>query len=133
MDRRTNIHPQHPFPPPATGNLFSRAEAHPNAPINFIRKIAPGSQGSTKDTPPPEVKQSASAPPTVPVPEEAAAGDASRESTPASPPYPKPGSGLMAKLSPDDEDMEWLVDDGDFESFSHVVYGADGVNGEGGV
>jgi hypothetical protein len=131
MDRRTNIHPQHPFPPPATGGLFSRAEANPNAQINFIRKIAPGAQGNTKDTPPPELKQSSSAPPTIHVSEEAAA-DGSRESTPASPPYPKPGSGLMAKLSPDDEDMEWLVDDGDFESFSHVVYG-DGVNSEGGA
>lgn len=39
----------------------------------------------------------------------------------------------MAKLSPDDEDMEWLVDDDDFDSFSHVVYGADGVSGEGGA
>jgi hypothetical protein len=38
----------------------------------------------------------------------------------------------MAKLGPDDEDMEWLVDDGDFDSFSHAVYDGDGdgVNGE---
>lgn len=28
----------------------------------------------------------------------------------------------MAKLGPDDEDMDWLVDNGDFESFSHAVY-----------
>jgi hypothetical protein len=62
---------------------------------------------------------------------EEATGENSRESTPASPPYPKPGSGLMAKLGPDDEDMEWLVDDGDFEAFSHVVYEGDGVNGPG--
>lgn len=46
----------------------------------------------------------------------------SRESTPASPPYPKAGNGLMAKLGPDEEDLDWLVDNGDFESFSHVVY-----------
>lgn len=68
---------------------------------------------------------------------EGAGVDGSRESTPASPPYPKPGTGLMARLAPDDEDMEWLVDDGDFESFSHVVYDGDGdghgVNGEGTV
>jgi hypothetical protein len=35
----------------------------------------------------------------------------------------------MAKLGPDDEDMEWLVDDEDFEAFSHVVYDGDSVNG----
>ena len=130
-ERRTNVYPQQPFPPPATAGLFSRAESNPNAPINFIRKIAPGSQGATKDSPQPEPKQS-SAPPAINVAEAATAED-SRESTPASPPYPKPGSGLMAKLGPDDEDMEWLVDDGDFESFSHVVYDGDGdgINGEG--
>lgn len=127
-ERRINIHPQQPFPPPATAGLFSRAESNPSAPINFIRKIAPGSQSSAKDSPQPELKQS-SAPPTINVSEEAAADD-SRESTPVSPPYPKPGSGLMAKLGPDDEDIEWLVDDGDFDAFSHVVYDGDGVNGE---
>ncbi|KIN01747.1 hypothetical protein OIDMADRAFT_144406 [Oidiodendron maius Zn] len=123
-ERRINIHPQQPFPPPATAGLFSRAESNPSAPINFIRKIAPGSQSSAKDSPQPELKQS-SAPPTINVSEEAAADD-SRESTPVSPPYPKPGSGLMAKLGPDDEDIEWLVDDGDFDAFSHVVYDGDG-------
>lgn len=46
----------------------------------------------------------------------------SRESTPNSPPYPKAGTGLMSKLGPDDEDIEWLVDNGDFEAFSHTVY-----------
>ena len=35
----------------------------------------------------------------------------------------------MAKLGPDEEDIEWLVDDGDFETFSHVVYEGEGVNG----
>jgi hypothetical protein len=109
--------------------LFSRAESNPSAPINFIRKIAPGSQSAAKESPQPEPKQN-SAPPTISVSAEATADD-SRESTPASPPYPKPGSGLMAKLGPDDEDMNWLVDDDDFDSFSHVVYDGDGVNGEG--
>jgi hypothetical protein len=126
-DRRINIHPQQPFPPPATAGLFSRAESNPNAPINFIRKIGPGSQSTARESEQPEPKQS-SAPPAINVSEVAAADD-SRESTPASPPYPKPGSGLMAKLGPDDEDMEWLVDDGDFEAFSHVVYDGDSVNG----
>lgn len=51
----------------------------------------------------------------------------SRESTPASPPYPKPGNGLMAKLPPDDQDLEWLVGEGeDDAAFSHVVFAQDG-------
>jgi len=48
--------------------------------------------------------------------------DDSRDSTPASPPYPKPGNGLMAKLGPDEDDIEWLVDDNDFDAFSHTVF-----------
>lgn len=49
-------------------------------------------------------------------------GSESRESTPPSPPYPKAGQGLMAKLGTDEDAMEWLVDDDDYEAFSHTVY-----------
>jgi succinate--hydroxymethylglutarate CoA-transferase len=54
----------------------------------------------------------------------------SRESTPASPPYPKPGHGLMARLPADEEDIEWLVDNNDFEAFNHVVYDDQGGDGQ---
>ncbi|KUJ08137.1 uncharacterized protein LY89DRAFT_630667, partial [Mollisia scopiformis] len=124
---RTNIYPQQPFPPSSasTAGLFSRAEANPNAPINFIRKIPPGSSQSPAPTTPASFTASqplqsfthaSSAPPQLP------AQDDSRESTPASPPYPKAGNGLMAKLGPDEEDLEWLVDANDYDAFSHVVY-----------
>jgi hypothetical protein len=46
----------------------------------------------------------------------------SRESTPASPPYPKAGNGLMSKLGPDDEDIDWLEDANDAFAFSGTVY-----------
>lgn len=49
-------------------------------------------------------------------------GEESRESTPASPPYPKAGSGLMSKLGPDEDDLDWLVDHNDFDSFNHLVF-----------
>ncbi|KAE9376471.1 hypothetical protein N431DRAFT_400669 [Stipitochalara longipes BDJ] len=126
---RTNVYPQQPFPPSATATagLFSRAEANPNAPINFIRKIQPG------QTPPasssfsqPSFTHASSAPPTL----AAQGGEESRDSTPASPPYPKAGNGLMAKLGPDDEDLEWLVDSNDFDAFSHVVYDQNGEKAE---
>lgn len=57
----------------------------------------------------------------------------SRESTPNSPPYPKAGTGLMSKLGPDDEDIEWLVDNEDFEAFSHTVYDDPGGKDVGGM
>lgn len=124
---RNNTHSQQPFPPSATSTagLFSRSEANPSAPINFIRKIQPGS------TPPANAvaSQSAlsyasSAPATLNAQN---AETDSRESTPASPPYPRPGNGLMAKLGPDVEDIEWLVDDNDFDAFSHTVYDENGT------
>lgn len=195
--RRTNIHPQQPFPPSATAaaGLFSRAEANPNAPINFIRKIQAGA-GSAPSTPfatsfqhgPKNgtVSQAAgqtlslatsaetqlgssepllraeSAPAAVPSTEDIvmmgteefhedpsshANGSAiilsaitgedieeeeSRESTPASPPYPKPGSGLMTKLKSDEDDLEWLVD-GEAEEgqgYSHVFVDESGGIGD---
>ncbi|TVY85602.1 SWM histone demethylase complex subunit, partial [Lachnellula willkommii] len=120
-ERRTNIHPQQPFPPSATtsAGLFPRVETTPNAPINFIRKI---------QTPPGSALQqnfahASSAPPML----NAAQGEDSRESTPASPPYPKAGNGLMAKLTADVDDEDWLVDHNDFDAFSHVVYDENGV------
>lgn len=32
----------------------------------------------------------------------------------------------MRKLPPDEQDLEWLEDAGDYEAFSHVVYDAEG-------
>ncbi len=32
----------------------------------------------------------------------------------------------MAKLGPDDADLEWLVDGDDFDAFSHVVFNEGG-------
>lgn len=35
----------------------------------------------------------------------------------------------MAKLGPDDQDIEWLEDANDFEAFSQVLYAENGVEG----
>ena len=110
-------------------NTFPRADGNPVAPMNFIRKIGPGS--SSKNTPknspahklPKDFKHASSAPPTLQIQGVVMNGDAdSRESTPASPPYPKAGNGLMARLGPDNEDIEWMVDTDDFAAFSHSVF-----------
>jgi hypothetical protein len=114
-DRRANSHSQQPSP--ATAGHFPRAEAHPNAQINFIRKIQPGQISPALAFSPQQSFNPASAAPPL-----NAQDEDSRESTPASPPYPKPGNGLMAKLGPDEDDIEWLVDNNDFEAFSHTMY-----------
>jgi len=143
-ERRLNVYPQQPFPPSATSTsgLFTRAEANPSAPINFIRKIQPrpfvtsfDHHPKPENTSSPTLHSSSSAPSTLtqvqpnqPNQDEDAEGeDESRASTPASPPYPRPGNGLMAKLPPDDQDLEWLVGEGeDDAAFSHVVFDAEG-------
>jgi hypothetical protein len=127
-ERRTNVHPQQPFPPSATAStgLFARAETTPNAAINFIRKIkTPPGSSSFSSSQQQNLAHSSSAPPTL-----NAQGEDSRESTPASPPYPKAGNGLMARLPADVDDMDWLVDNNDFDAFSHVVYDENGVRME---
>ncbi|KAL3427772.1 phd finger domain-containing protein [Phlyctema vagabunda] len=125
QDRKMpTTHAHQPFPPSAATStgLFSRTESNPNATMNFIRKINTAENSPSPSIPTNNNQQASSAPPSLqPVPGEEDA-DGSRESTPASPPYPKPGMGLMAKLGPDDQDDEWLVDNSDFEAFSHVVF-----------
>ncbi|KAH8808116.1 CoA-transferase family III domain-containing protein [Xylogone sp. PMI_703] len=123
-----SVQPQAQASQSSTSGLFPRAEANPNATINFIRKI-PGSSpfpslASALYASSQASQHSTSAPPNLAP--QAGDQDGSRESTPASPPYPKPGHGLMARLPPDDEDLEWLVDSNDFEAFSHVVYDSNG-------
>jgi len=140
FERRTTVYPQQPFPPSATSTagLFSRAEANPNGPINFIRKLPSNSGSGSASTPPlfttsfspttSSFPHANSAPPTLPPQQFGTGNDGgdSRESTPPSPPYPKAGQGLMAKLPADEDDIEWLVDDNDFGAFSHSVYDEDG-------
>jgi hypothetical protein len=128
QNQKRNPHPQQPFPPSATAGLFARTEANPHAPVAFIRKLATGKTSAKNSATPPtqiaEFKHSNSAPPQLQVQGIAVdGGDDSRESTPNSPPYPKAGNGLMAKLGPDEDDLEWLVDDSDFQAFSHTLYG----------
>ncbi|OBT63668.1 hypothetical protein VE03_06138 [Pseudogymnoascus sp. 23342-1-I1] len=126
--RRVTVHPQPPFPPSATAasGLFPRASANPSAPINFIRKLPLSEDSPASSTPSPAV-----AVPALPqaFTDADAEGedddDMSRESTPASPPYPRPGNGLMARLKSDVDDLEWLVGGGGGEeegAFSHVVF-----------
>ncbi|CAG8977914.1 hypothetical protein HYALB_00001793 [Hymenoscyphus albidus] len=125
-DRRANIHPQQPFPPSGATGLFPRAESHPHAPMNFIRKIPSGQTPPASFSPSQGSFNHASLAPSNVNPQ----GDESRESTPASPPYPKAGNGLMAKLGPDEDDTEWLLDNNDFAAFSHTIFDENGMRME---
>ncbi|ESZ96455.1 hypothetical protein SBOR_3187 [Sclerotinia borealis F-4128] len=148
ISRPTTNHITQPFPPSATSTagLFPRSESNPSATINFVRKIASNSTASNVTPTPmftssfpsaPAFTHASSAPPMLPpqastntesnadpngIDNQQELAQESRESTPNSPPYPKAGTGLMSKLGPDDEDIEWLVDSEDFEAFSHTVY-----------
>lgn len=100
--------------------------------MNFIRKLPPSATSPASSAPSPAVAVPA-------LPQAYTDADAegedddymSRESTPASPPYPRPGNGLMARLKSDVDDLEWLVGGGGGEeegAFSHVVF--DGEDAE---
>ncbi len=95
--------------------------------MNFIRKVqSPGPNSSSFPShhahPPQALGQQNHA--------AQANDDDSRESSPNSPPYPAAGKGLMSKLPPDTEDLEWLEDAGGSEAFSHMLFDA-AENGNG--
>ncbi|RKF59589.1 putative phd domain containing protein [Golovinomyces cichoracearum] len=97
----------------STAGSLSRSENHPAVPMNFIRK---------RPSPTPYNAMSFMHVSSAPPMSSSKDSQLSRESTPASPPYPRPGNGLMAKLGPDDVDVDWLVDGNDYGAFSHIVH-----------
>ncbi|KAI1000036.1 hypothetical protein K3495_g8160 [Podosphaera aphanis] len=97
----------------STPGPIPRLEVNVSAPMNSVRKI----QSSTPISPM-QMTHTPSLPPVA----ESSNREESRESTPASPPYPRAGNGLMANIGPDAEDSEWLVESNDYEAFSHIVY-----------
>ncbi|CAD6501035.1 BgTH12-06735 [Blumeria graminis f. sp. triticale] len=111
--------PSYISPTPLAGP-YSRTTTEPFLPLNITRRTqSPVPNVPTAHTYPPSSAQV-----------HMLKGEGSRESTPASPPYPRAGKGLMASLGPDEDDLEWLVDADDYEAFSHSVYeGSEGPTG----
>lgn len=117
----TNGHPRSIFASSTTEGLFPRAEANPTGQINYIRKAAAsggngnvvktGKNGKQKDAGQENLNPQASA-----------ADDLEEEFDPLVALWPKPGMGLYSRLRPDVEDDEHLVDDGDYEAFSTILY-----------
>jgi len=114
----TSSQPRSLFAQPTTEGLFSRADAHPAGQLNSIRKATGTAVNGTKNGKNGSRKEGSH--------------DTKAESTPAEDPeeefdplvalWPKPGQGLYSRLPPDTQDDEHLVDDGDYEAFSTIVY-----------
>lgn len=112
--------------------LFSRAEANPAGPINFIRKIPAAAKKSTmakarsgpgslqsKQAAQQQQQQKSSATTghqLVPLEE-----DASYIKL-----WPRPGKGMYSRLVPDADDDRQLVDKNDYDAFSVIVYNEKG-------
>jgi hypothetical protein len=100
--------PRSIFAGTTTEGLFPRADAHPTGQINYVRKVAAGKggKGSQKE----DSMDRGSA---------AAEDD---EFDPLAALWPRAGMGMYTRLAPDVEDEARLVDEGDFEAFSVIVY-----------
>ncbi|KAL2132588.1 hypothetical protein VTI74DRAFT_3611 [Chaetomium olivicolor] len=102
--------PRSLFAGTTTEGLFPRADAHPTGQINFVRKIASGNgaagkrKGSQKED------------------SQERTNEEDEEFDPLAVLWPRVGMGMYSRLPPDTEDDNRLVDEGDFEAFSGIVY-----------
>ncbi|KAM7185322.1 hypothetical protein V8F20_011855 [Naviculisporaceae sp. PSN 640] len=101
-------HPRSIFASSTTEGLFPRADANSTAQINYNRKA--GKNGKQKDGSQENLNP------------QSTADDLEEEFDPLVALWPKAGMGLYARLPPDIEDDEHLVDEGDFEAFSTIIY-----------
>jgi hypothetical protein len=122
----TTATPRSLFAGTTTEGLFPRADAHPTGQMNFVRKVTGGSNGSGKSVlgkggRAGGKKEDSQERVGVNGGEEGEDGEG-EEFDPLAPLWPKPGMGLYCRLPPDTGDRERLVDEGDFEAFSGIVY-----------
>lgn len=114
---RQSTMPKSFFAGSSTDGLFSRAEANPNGPINFVRRVqSNGGKSSPKGKSPQKNGKG---------PSQSKDGDQDaddREDSPFAPPWPKPGKGLYSMLPSELDDDRHLVDGNDYEAFSVIVY-----------
>ena len=109
--------PKSLFAGSSTDGLFSRAEANPNGPMNFIRRIqSNGGKSSPKGKSPQKNSKGSSSM------KEEDQDQHDREDSPFAPPWPKPGKGLYSTLPSELDDDSLLVDGDDYEAFSVIVY-----------
>lgn len=108
----------------STEGLFSRSEANPTAPMNFVRKIPANAKKST-------IAKARSGPGSLQS-KAAAQAQSSRSSGHQLLPeeedssftklWPKPGMGMYSRLALDEDDDSQLVDGNDYDAFSVIVF-----------
>ncbi|KAL2261821.1 hypothetical protein VTK26DRAFT_3235 [Humicola hyalothermophila] len=110
--------PRSLFAGTTTEGLFPRVDANPTGQMNFVRKVAGGANnkrnGSGSGSGKSQKEDSQE--------RKMAADEEDDEFDPLAPLWPKPGMGLYSRLPPDTADEERLVDEGDYEAFSVIVY-----------
>lgn len=118
----------------STEGLFSRVEANPTAPINFIRKIPANAKKST-------IAKARAGPGTLQS-KAAAQAQAQAQATTRSSSghqllnededssftrlWPRPGKGMYSRLPPDADDDRQLADGSDYDAFSVIVFNEKG-------
>lgn len=125
----SNGMPRSSFAGTSTEGLFSRAEANPNGPVNFIRKIPANAKKST-------MAKARSGPGTL---QSKAAAQAQALKTASSGHqiydeddssftklWPRPGKGMYSRLPPEADDDRQLVDASDYGAFSVIVFNEKG-------
>ncbi|KAF3767010.1 hypothetical protein M406DRAFT_355438 [Cryphonectria parasitica EP155] len=122
--------PRSLFAGTSTDGLFSRAEANPTGPINFIRKIPANAKKST-------MAKARSGPGSL---QSKAAAQAHgnrlsssghqlltpEEDSSFTRLWPRPGKGMYSWLPPEADDDRQLVDGSDYDAFSVIVFNEKG-------
>ncbi|KAL2019254.1 hypothetical protein VTK56DRAFT_9798 [Thermocarpiscus australiensis] len=124
--------PRSLFAGTTTEGLFPRADAHhhpPNGQGSAVRKGAAASGGRSSSAAgkgrsgaPAATVNGGGAGKSLKEDSQERTHEEDEEFDPLAPLWPRPGMGLYARLLPDVEDDARLVDDGDYEAFSVIVY-----------
>lgn len=130
--------PRSLFAGTSTEGLFPRSDANPTAPMNFIRKIPASAKKSTMAkarSGPGSLQSKADAQGA----RAASGGGTSASSSSAGHQllrededssftklWPRPGKGMYSRLPPEAEDDRRLVDAGDYDAFSVIVFNEKG-------
>lgn len=122
--------PRSLFAGTSTEGLFSRGDANPTAPINFIRKIPANAKKST-------MAKARSGPGSLQSKADAQQAQAARsssghqllnedEDSSFTKLWPRPGKGMYSRLAPEADDDRQLVDGSDYDAFSVIVFNEKG-------
>jgi hypothetical protein len=108
--------PRSLFAGTTTEGLFTRAEANPTGQMNFVRKVANGGAKAAKG------RSASGGKGSQKEDSQERTNEEDEEFDPLAALWPRAGMGMYARLPPDTEDDARLVDVGDYEAFSVIVY-----------